>query len=266
MTYQFVEPMQLENELRLAIARKELEVHFQPQVALPDRRIVGVEALMRWQHRDMGWIPPARFIAVAEDTRLIHPLGEFALAKSFRQIREWDRAGLPPLRVAVNVSAHQLHSAGFVRGVEAALRVSGLAPRHVELELTEAALLENADRAPSILSKLKAIGLHVAVDDCGVGRSDVGYVSQLPVDCLKIDGSLVNRGTQDPQEAAVVRAIIGRAHTFGLRTVAEAVETVEQLNFILSLGCDEAQGELLCRPLPADALAPLLAAGALPAP
>lgn len=266
MRDEVLERVQLEDELRLALARRELEVHYQPQVALADGRIAGVEALMRWRHRDRGWIPPARFIPVAESTNLSHPLGELALARSFRQIREWDRAGLPPLRVAVNVSARQFRSAGFVRTVETALRVAALDPGQVELELGEPAVLESREHAPVILGKLKAIGLQIAIDDCGAGRSDLGYISRLPVDCLKIDRSLVQRVTEDERDAVIVRAVIAQARTCGMRTVAEGLETVEQLDLVLSLGCDEAQGELFCRPLPAGELGRLLAAGAVPMP
>ncbi len=261
MTHQAADRVELENELRLALARRELEVHFQPQIALADRRVVAVEALMRWPHKDRGWISPAQFIPIAEDSDLIHPLGEFALAQGCRQIKEWDNAGLLPVRVAVNVSARQFRSPGFVQAVERALRGAEIEPDRVELELTEGVLVESQNEASHILEQLKAIGLRIAVDDFGMGYSSLSYLSRLPIDCLKIDRAFVQRVTEHGRDAAIAQAIISLAHALGLRVVAEGVETVEQLEFLLLHGCDEGQGYLFCRPLRADAVTPLVTSG-----
>jgi len=265
MTHEAADRVELENELRLALAKRELEVHFQPQVALADRRVVGVEALMRWLHKDRGWISPAQFIPIAEDSNLIHPLGEFALAQGCRQIKEWDNAGLAPVRASVNVSARQFRSAGFVQAVDRALRAAELEPSRLELELTEGVLVERQDEATVILEQLKAIGLQIAIDDFGMGYSSLSYLSRLPIDCLKIDRAFVQRVTEHGRDAVIAQAIISLAHALGLRVVAEGVETVEQSDFLLSHGCDEAQGYLFCRPLRADAIAPLVASGVVPA-
>jgi len=262
MTHQAADRVQLANDLRFALATEALEVHFQPQIALANRRVVGVEALARWPHRERGWIPPDEFIPIAEDSNLIHPLGEFVLAQSCRQLKAWDRAGISPLRVAVNVSARQFLSAGFLQKVEGALRVAELDPSRVELELTVAMLLENPDQAIDRLAQLKALGVHIAVDQFG-RYPHITEFSRLPIDCLKIDRSLVQRVDEERRAAEIVQSITGLAHTLGLRAVAVGVETAEQLEFVRSQGCDEAQGERLCRALPAEGLALLVASGAV---
>ena len=261
MTTPSAERVELENELRLALARKELEIHFQPQVAIASRRIVCVEALPRWPHRDRGWIPPAEFLPIAEDSNLIQPLGELALARACRQIREWDRAGLPSLRAAVKVSARQLRGNDFAQTVDGALRRAALAPGRVELEFAESVLVASRDQALVVLNELKAIGVQIAVDEFGMSYPNLGHVARLPVDCLKIDPAIVWRVTEEGRDAMIAQAIVSLAHTLDLRVVAGGVETAEQLDFVLSHGCDEAQGELFCEVLPADALVPVLALG-----
>jgi EAL domain-containing protein (putative c-di-GMP-specific phosphodiesterase class I) len=260
MTHQAADRVQLENDLRFALATEALEVHFQPQIALSNRRIVGVEALARWPHRERGWIPPDEFIPIAEDSNLIHPLGEFVLAQSCRQLKAWDRAGISPLRVAVNVSARQFLSAGFLQKVEGALRIAELEADRVELELTVAMLLENPDQAIERLAQLKALGVHIAVDQFG-RYPHLTELSRLPIDCLKIDRSLVQRVDEETRAAEMVQSITGIAHTLGLRAVAMGVETAEQLEFVRLQGCDEAQGERFCRSLPAESLMVLVASG-----
>lgn len=266
MTHDGAARVQLENDLRLALARRELEVHYQPQVVIADHRITGVEALLRWRHRYRGLVSPAEFIPVAEDSSLIHPLGEYALARASRQIKEWDRAGLPPVRLAFNVSRRQFLSAGFARAIEGALRLAGLDPDRVELELPEGAIVESPDQALAVLKRLKDLGLHIAIDDFGVNHSDPGYLSQMPIDTVKIDGSFVRKVTGAGPEAGIAQAIIVIARARGLRVVAEGVETVAQLTFVASHGCHEAQGDLFCRPIPADEVAKLLASGTVPGP
>jgi EAL domain-containing protein (putative c-di-GMP-specific phosphodiesterase class I) len=263
MTRQATDRVELENDLRRALGRKELEVHYQPQVVLADGRIVGVEALTRWHHQRRGWVPPGEFIPVAEDSELIQPLGEFALAESCRQSRIWSGAGFGSLRLAVNVSARQFRDPRFVEAVERALLASGLEPGNLELELTESVLVEKRDHTIRVLTRLKELGVQIAVDDFGTGYSSLSYLSRLPIDCLKIDRSFVSRTQEHGQDAAITQAVISLAHSLGLRVIAEGVETAEQLEFLRRHRCDQAQGFLFSRAVKADAMARLLAAGSL---
>ncbi len=263
MTRQATDRVELENELRLALEKNQLEMHYQPQVVLANGRIVGVEALMRWNHLRRGWIPPGQFIPVAEDSVLIHPLGEFALAESCRQIRVWGEAGLAALRLAVNVSAQQFRSPGFVHAVERALRASKLEPHNLELELTEGVLVESRDRTVAVLAGLKGLGVQIAVDDFGTGYSSLSYLSRLPIDCLKIDRSFVSKAHEHGHDAAITQAVISLAHSLGVRVIAEGVETVEQLEFLRMHRCDQAQGYLFSAAVDPEAMAQLLAAGSL---
>ena len=262
MTRQAAERVELENELRLALEKNQLEMHYQPQVVLADGRIVGVEALMRWNHAQRGSISPGQFIPVAEDSDLIHPLGAFALAESCRQIRVWGDAGSAELRLAVNVSARQFRSPGFVNTVERALRASGLAPRNLELELTEGVLVESRDRTVAVLNRLKELGVQIAVDDFGTGYSSLSYLSRLPIDCLKIDRTFVSQARRR-QDAAIIQTVILLAHSLGVRVIAEGVETVEQLDFLRMHRCDQAQGYFFSPAVHPGAMAQLLAAGSI---
>ena len=263
MTRQATDRVELENELRLALGKNELEIHYQPQVVLANGRIVGVEALMRWNHRGRGWIPPGQFIPIAEDSDLIHPLGEFALAEGCRRIRAWNDAGFASLRLAVNVSAQQFRSAGFVEAVGRALRAAELEPACLELELTESVLVENREEAADILKRLKALGVQIAVDDFGTGYSSLSYLSRLPIDCLKIDRSFVSRVHEKGHDAAITQAVISLAHSLAVRVIAEGVETVEQLEFLRTHRCDQGQGYLFSPAVDPGAMAKLLAAGTL---
>ena len=263
MTRQAAERVELENELRLALEKNQLEMHYQPQVVLANGRIVGVEALMRWNHQQRGWIPPGQFIPVAEDSDLIHPLGEFALAESCRQIRVWGDAALTGLRLAVNVSAQQFRSPGFVKAVERALRAASLEPRNLELELTEGVLVESRERTVAVLDGLKELGVQIAVDDFGTGYSNLSYLSRLPIDCLKIDRTFVSQAHRHGQDAAITQVVISLAHSLGVRVIAEGVETVEQLEFLRMHRCDQAQGYLFSPAVHPEAMAQLLAAGSI---
>ena len=263
MTRQATERVELENELRLALGKNELEIHYQPQVVLANGRIVGVEALMRWNHRGRGWISPGQFIPIAEDSDLIHPLGEFALAEGCRRIRAWNDAGFASLRLAVNVSAHQFRSAGFVEAVGRALRSAELEPACLELELTESVLVENREEAADILKRLKALGVQIAVDDFGTGYSSLSYLSRLPIDCLKIDRSFVSRVHEKGHDAAITQAVISLAHSLAVRVIAEGIETAEQLEFLRTHRCDQGQGYLFSPAVDPEAMAKLLAAGTL---
>jgi diguanylate cyclase (GGDEF)-like protein/PAS domain S-box-containing protein len=263
MTRQATDRLELENELRLALERGDLELHYQPQVVFANGRIIGAEALMRWQHQGRGWISPLQFVPIAEESDLIYPLGEFALVQSCRQVKNWDDAGYRPLRIAVNVSARQFRDPGFVETVERALRSAELDPGRLDLELTEGILVEKREEAVAILKRLKALGVQIAVDDFGTGYSSLSYLSRLPIDCLKIDRSFVNRVNEHGHDAAIAQAVISLAHSLGLRVVAEGVETAEQMGFLSSHGCDEGQGYLYSPAVRADAMANLLANGSL---
>ena len=263
MTRQATDRLELENELRLALGRGDLELHYQPQVVFANGRIIGAEALMRWHHQGRGWISPLQFVPIAEESDLIYPLGEFALVQSCRQVKNWDDAGYRPLRIAVNVSARQFRDPGFVETVERALRAAELEPGRLDLELTEGILVEKREEAVAILKRLKALGVQIAVDDFGTGYSSLSYLSRLPIDCLKIDRSFVNRVNEHGHDAAIAQAVISLAHSLGLRVVAEGVETAEQMGFLSSHGCDEGQGYLYSPAVRADAMANLLANGSL---
>jgi diguanylate cyclase (GGDEF)-like protein/PAS domain S-box-containing protein len=263
MTRQATDRVELENELRLALENNQLEMHYQPQVVLTNGRIVGVEALMRWHHEGRGWIPPTQFVPVAEDSDLIHPLGQFAIIQSCRQVKAWDEAGHPRLRLAVNVSARQFRSPGFVESVDRAVRAAELEPGRLELELTEGVLVEKREEATDILIRLKALGVQIAVDDFGTGYSSLSYLSRLPIDCLKIDRSFVNRVHQPGHDAAIAQAVISLAHSLRLRVIAEGVETAEQLEFLRSHGCEQGQGYLFSAAVPPEAMVSFLAAGSL---
>jgi diguanylate cyclase (GGDEF)-like protein/PAS domain S-box-containing protein len=263
MTREAAERIGLEAELRGALQRQELEMHFQPQVELAGGRIVGVEALMRWHHAQRGWISPALFMPIAEDSDLIDELGAFALAEGARQLAGWDQAGIRPLRLSVNVSARQFRSPGFVDLVGRSLHASGLDPRRLEIELTEGVLVEKQEEAICILKRLKALGVQVAVDDFGTGYSSLSYLSWLPIDCLKIDRSFVHRIAEHGRDTAIVQAIVSLAHALSLRVVAEGIETAEQAEYLRQQDCDEGQGYLYARPMRADAVPALVRAGPL---
>ena len=263
MTRQATDRVELENELRLALEKNQLEMHYQPQVVLANGRIIGVEALMRWHHEGRGWISPMQFVPVAEDSDLIHPLGQFALIHSCRQVKVWDKAGHTRLRVAVNVSARQFRSPGFVESVDHAVRAAEIEPGRLELELTEGVLVENRDEATDILKRLKDLNVQIAVDDFGTGYSSLSYLSRLPIDCLKIDRSFVNRIHQQGPDAAIAQAVISLARSLGLRVIAEGVETAGQLEFLRSHGCEQGQGYLFSAAVPPQAMATFLAVGSL---
>ena len=259
MTREVTDRIELGNALRSALQRRELEVHLQPQVALPGLGIVGMEALVRWRHPQRGPISPAQFIPIAEESDLIASLGEWVLAESCRLAQAWSA----PARVAVNVSARQFRSPGFPDLVARTLRRVGLAPQRLELELTEGVLVD--DEAIALLAGLKSLGVQIAVDDFGTGYSSLRYLSRLPADCLKIDRSFVTHAADGGRDASIAQAIISLAHSLGMRVLAEGVETAAQRDFLRAHGCDEAQGYLFARPGPAPGAAELLARGLQPA-
>ena len=249
--------MELEKALRMAVERDELLLHYQPLFEARTRRLLGAEALLRWNHPQAGLLYPDDFIPVAEDSRLIAPIGDWALRTACRQAREWQsrRAGVS---IAVNLSGRQLEGSRFGDSVDSALAESGLDPRRLELEITESVALREADTARSLLGKLRGRGVRVAIDDFGTGHSSLQALRRLPVDALKIDRAFVRDLTQGSDGQAIVRAIIAMAHSLRLRVVAEGVETENQLRFLESERCEEIQGFLLGRPVPAEQFEQLL--------
>jgi EAL domain-containing protein (putative c-di-GMP-specific phosphodiesterase class I) len=250
-----VERMALENDLRRAVERKELVLHYQPQMKCASGEIFGFEALVRWQHPELGLVPPGRFIPLAEETGLIMPIGEWVLNEACRQNKAWIDAGGKPMIVSVNLSSRQLHQEEVLKTVTDALKSSGLDPRCLALEITESCLMHDPDDAVVTLSLLHNMGITVSIDDFGTGYSSLGYLKRFPLDALKIDRSFISEVTENPEDAAIVRAILAMAHSLRLKVVAEGVETEKQLRFLRKIGCDEIQGYLLSKPLPADEFA-----------
>lgn len=244
------ERLTLENDLRRALGRDELLPYFQPVVDLRDGRIVACEALLRWQSPDRGLVMPERFIPLAEETGLIVPMGANVLGQACRQLRAWDQAGLPPLRMAVNVSVVQLRHSQFPATLSAVLKECGLAPQRIELEMTES-VLANESELTLTLNELAQIGVGLALDDFGTGYSSLSYLKRLRFDTLKIDRSFISDLPADVDDAAITRTILGIARDFGMATVAEGVETQEQFEFLRQGGGTYAQGYLFSRPLPA---------------
>ncbi|HWT00178.1 MAG TPA: EAL domain-containing protein [Pyrinomonadaceae bacterium] len=251
----------LENKLRWAMERGEFRVYYQPQVSIGTGRVTGMEALVRWQHPEMGLVSPAEFIPLAEDTGLISPIGEWVLRTACAQARKWQDDGFEQLRVGVNLSPRQFQQPDLVPMVERLLKETGLDAASLELEVTESSVMKNAESSIRTLGELKAMGIKIAVDDFGSGYSSLSYLKSLPIDVLKIDQSFVRDMTADAKDAAIVMAIIQLAHSLQLEVKAEGVETEEQLRFLSLLRCDAMQGYLFCRPLPVDAFEQLLMEG-----
>lgn len=250
--------LSLEGDLRRAIDNGDLTLFFQPQVDVKTRRVVGVEALLRWNHPEQGAISPARFIPVAEDSGLILPIGDWVLQEAMRQSRAWQLDGLPSVTMAINISAVQFRQKGLVQRVRDVADSIGLDPRKVELELTESMLMQDAREAVQVLSELSEMGAQLAIDDFGTGYSSLSYLKQFPVDKLKLDQSFVRHMTTEHNDAVIARATINLGHSLGLEVIAEGVETEEQYTYLLHEGCDVIQGYLFGRPMAADALANLL--------
>jgi diguanylate cyclase (GGDEF)-like protein/PAS domain S-box-containing protein len=248
----------LEKDLRLALERKEFTLYYQPQLDLKTGDIVGFEALIRWPHVQRGMVVPMAFIPLAEETGLIGPIGEWALHRACTQARGWQALGYPQLQVSVNCSAQQFRLEGLVDMVARTLRETGLSASSLELELTESIIVEHTEHVMARFKALDEIGVKLSIDDFGTGYSSLGYLKRFPIHELKIDQSFVRDISSDPDDAAIVSAIIAMAHGLGLRVVAEGVETTEQLAFLRKLGCDRAQGYYFSRPLPAEEIEPFL--------
>jgi predicted signal transduction protein with EAL and GGDEF domain/CheY-like chemotaxis protein len=248
-------------ELRNAIEQNRLVLHYQPQVDIVSGEIIGAEALIRFNHAQRGVIAPGEFIAVAEETGLILPMGEWAIREACRQMKQWHDETHTEIIIAVNLSPLQLHQSNLLHIVTDALESSGLAPRYLELEFTESAIMQNVREMIAIMQKFRALGVHLSIDDFGTGYSSLSYLKQFPVDKLKIDQSFVNNIALDPNDAAIVQAIIALGRTLGMTTIAEGVETEAQLGYLRSVHCKEMQGYLYSHPLPASEFASLLLRG-----
>jgi len=252
------ETLELEADLRCALERGEFLLHYQPKVDLASGEITGAEALLRWQHPQRGLVAPGMFIPLAEETGLIIPIGEWVLATACAQVRAWQLQGLATVPVAVNLSARQFRKADLAEMVHRVLRESGLAPRLLELELTESMIMREPQAAAVTMQQLKALGVKLALDDFGTGYSSLNYLRRFPVDYLKIDRSFISDAASDPSAAAVATSIVAIAHSLGLHAIAEGVETREQLEFLRDCGCDSLQGYYFSRPVPAAEFAELV--------
>lgn len=258
MNVRAVERQSLEQSLRRALEREELALHYQPKINLRTGEVAGAEALIRWTHPTRGPVSPAEFIPVAEDCGLILPIGNWVLREACKQAQAWVNEGLPLATMAVNISAMEFCDPDFLEGVSAILKDTGLDPRSLELELTESVLMRRAELAESILKTLREKGIRLAVDDFGTGYSSLSYLRRFEVDCLKIDQSFVRQITTIPDETSIVTAMISMGRSLNLRVVAEGVETQEELEFLQAHECDDVQGYLLSRPVPAQRFAKLL--------
>ena len=251
MTTTALQRLTLENDLRRALERSEFEVHYQPIVDAYTGTVVGAEALLRWRHPELGLLLPSEFIPIAEENGLIVPMGEWILQAACMQNRAWQDAGLPRIRVGVNLSSRQLKRR-LTDTISRALQLSGLEPRYLSLELTESVLVNHHKEGTEALHALRAMGLHLAVDDFGTGYSSFSYLKHFPLDTLKIDRSFIREIATHPDDAAITTAIIAMGHALGLRVIAEGVETDAHLTLLQKQGCDEVQGYLVGRPVPAD--------------
>jgi len=250
LTERALEQLTLKNALRHPNLCEQLITHYQPQVSIKTGHIVGVEALVRWQHPTRGLLSPGQFIPMAEEAGLIHVIGECVLKTACAQAKAWQDSGYPPLRIGVNVSAQELRTDAVVKRVESILRATGLHASLLELEVTESAL-QNQDGIVEILQAIKALGVGLALDDFGSGYSSLGSIRLLPLDRLKIDRSFVRDLQQQEGDRSLIRAIIAMGRTLKLETIAEGVETYSQFSFLRDEGCDEVQGFLLGKPMTA---------------
>jgi diguanylate cyclase (GGDEF)-like protein/PAS domain S-box-containing protein len=258
MNTQAVERLAVESSLRSALAKNQLFVMYQPQMDIASGKIIGLEALARWQHPKLGLVPPDKFIPIAENSGLIIPIGEWVLRTVCRQAKKWQDEGLPAVSVAVNVSAVQFRQRGFCQLIRSVLQDSGLDPQYLELELTESLLLANAEVTLSVLKELKSMGITLAIDDFGTGYSSFGYLKQFRVSKLKIDCLFIRDVAVNPDDAAITTAIIGMAKSLHLKVIAEGVENEAQMSFLRAHLCDEIQGYYFSKPLTVDKVADTL--------
>jgi len=256
-----VQRQSIEAGLRRALEREEFVLYYQPKINLHNDTIVGAEALIRWQHPELGLLLPTQFVFIAEDCGLILPIGRWVLREACLQTRIWQQAGLPLITVAVNTSALEFRDKGFLENIRAILKDTCLKARYLELELTESVLMRDADSADSVLHALADLGVKLAIDDFGTGYSSLSYLRHFPIDTLKIDQSFVNQMISNPDDATIVSAVISMGKSLKKRVIAEGVETSEQAAFLLAQHCDEGQGYYFGCPMAAEAFATLLQTG-----
>jgi EAL domain-containing protein (putative c-di-GMP-specific phosphodiesterase class I) len=252
------ERLALETSLRRGLERNEFLLHYQAKLDLNTGKITGVEALVRWQHPEMGLVPPIQFIPLAEETGLIVPIGRWVLHTACAQSVAWQRLGLPPVHMAVNLSARQFADEDLVEDVANVLKSTGLRPELLELELTESMVIQNTERAGKVLNEIKKMGVRLAIDDFGVGYSSLTHLKRFPIDTLKVDRSFIRDLPADTEDKAITEAIIAMGKSLNLTVVAEGVETQEQQSFLQEHACDEMQGYFFSKPIPGDAFAELL--------
>jgi EAL domain-containing protein (putative c-di-GMP-specific phosphodiesterase class I) len=253
-----LERLTLETQLRRAIERQEFSLHYQPKLDLATNRIAGVEALLRWTSAELGSVSPAKFIPVAEETGLILAIGKWVLRTACAQCVQWQRLGLAPVPVAVNLSPRQLSDPELVGAVSAVLAETGLAPDLLELEVTESSVMHHVDRALEVLGALKAMGVRLAIDDFGTGYSSLAQLKRFPIDTLKVDRSFIRELPADAEDKAIAEAIIAMGKTLSLTVVAEGVETLAQQEFLRQRACDQMQGFYFSRPVPMEDVEDLL--------
>src|ERR1700730_1375943 len=261
MNAKAVERQTPEASLRRALEQQEFELHYQPKISLKSGKITGVEALVRWCHPERGLIPPAEFIPIAESCGLIVPIGQWVLRTACTHAREWHAIGLPQIPVAVNISSVEFRDKNFLENLRATLNETGLEPCHLELELTESVLMQHVESTAFVLGELRAMGVQLAVDDFGTGYSSLSYLSQFPINSLKIDKLFVQGITSERDDAPIISAVINMGRSLMHRVIAEGVETREQLAFLQSRGCDEAQGYYFSHPVVAEQFAKMLETG-----
>ena len=256
-----LEKLAMESQLRRALERDELILYYQPKLNAGTGEIVGLEALIRWNHPELGLVPPNQFIPLAEETGLIIPIGDWVLRRASLQNQAWQQDGLPPVHVAVNIASPHFRQGGLVESMAAALKESGLDPAYLELELVESMLMQNVDTTLKTLHRLKEMGVRLAIDDFGTGYSSLSYLKRFPLDTLKIDRSFIKDLPRAAEDAAITKAIIAMAHSLKLEVVAEGVETAEQLAFLQQHGCELVQGFLFSRPVSGEDFARLMVRG-----
>lgn len=258
MNAKAVKRLEMENNLRRALEREEFEVFYQPKINVKNREIVGIEALVRWRHPEMGIIAPNEFIPLAEETGLIVPLGAWVLRSACAQTKAWQEEGFSQLFVSVNLSPRQFQQADLLEVISRIIRESKIDSNYLELEVTEGSLMQNTESAVQTLNALKKLGVRISIDDFGTGYSSLVYLKRLPLDVLKIDKSFIEDLTAKAEDAAIVMTIISLAHNLNLKVIAEGVELEEQLKFLQNLNCDEWQGYLYSQPVSAESFRELL--------
>ncbi|MGB4497363.1 MAG: EAL domain-containing protein [Methylococcaceae bacterium] len=251
--------LSMERDLRVAISQNQFLLHYQPQIDLKTRKLIGVEALLRWKHPERGMVSPIDFITIAEDSGLINPIGEWVLRQACEDIKTWDKLGFSNFKVAVNLSLRQLQAGNLFKKISQILTQTGVAGNRLELELTESVMMENHSATVDFMTQCKDVGIHFSIDDFGTGYSSLSYLTKLPLlDILKIDRSFVQDISEQNDANTIVSAIVNMAKSLRLNVIAEGVETLEQLNYLIESGCDTVQGFYFSRPLHYDALTTFL--------